>query len=83
VRVSAGSDDAEQAPDGGVDNASSDLEFVQDGSDVQTVGIRFASVAIPPGATIVNAYLQLQVDEVTTTRRTWRSRSSVRRATTP
>jgi hypothetical protein len=66
VRVTAGSDDAEQAADGRVDNGSSDLEFVQDGSDVQTVGIRFASVAIPPGSTIQNAYLQLQVDEVTT-----------------
>jgi hypothetical protein len=66
VRVSTGSDDAEQAPDGTVDNGNSDLELVVDGSDVQQVGLRFASVAIPPGATIVNAYVQFQVDEVTT-----------------
>jgi hypothetical protein len=43
---------------------SSDLELVDD-SGVQTVGMRFLNVTVPPGATIVNAYVQFQVDETT------------------
>ena len=43
---------------------SSDLELVDDGSNTdQTVGMRFAGVAIPHGATIIDAYVQFQVDE--------------------
>ena len=41
---------------------SSDLELVYDGSN-QTVGLRFNGITIPQGATIVNAYVQFQVDE--------------------
>ena len=62
VRVSSGSDDAEEKASGSVSLTSSDLELVHDGSD-QTVGIRFAGVAVPNGATILNAYIQFQVDE--------------------
>jgi hypothetical protein len=43
---------------------SSDLELVDD-SGLQTVGMRFLNVTVPPGATIVNAYIQFQVDEAT------------------
>ncbi len=64
VRVSLGSDDAEEKSGGSVSKGSSDLEFVHDGSD-QTVGIRFARVDIPNGATIVRAHVQFQVDEIT------------------
>jgi len=62
VRVAASSDDAEESASGSVDLSSSDLELVYDGSN-QTVGMRFAGVAIPPGATIVDAYVQFKVDE--------------------
>ena len=65
VRVSAGSDDAEESASGSVRLSSSDLELVNDGGD-QTVGIRFVGVNIPQGATIINASVQFQVDETST-----------------
>ncbi|MDH3453136.1 MAG: hypothetical protein OEN20_12025, partial [Gammaproteobacteria bacterium] len=63
VRVSATSDDAEERASGSVSLASSDLEFVVDGGTEQTIGMRFNAVQVPQGATIVNAYIQFQVDE--------------------
>jgi hypothetical protein len=64
VRVAAGSDDAEENnATGAVNLTSSDLELMTDGSIVQTVGMRFAGLAIPPGATITSAYIQFVVDE--------------------
>ena len=62
VRVSTGNDDAEEQASGSVGRSSSDLELVQE-SSTQTVGIRFQGLDIPPGATIVNAWLQFQADE--------------------
>ncbi|MBL7943283.1 MAG: DNRLRE domain-containing protein, partial [Flavobacteriales bacterium] len=41
---------------------SSDLELINDGND-QQVGLRFTGVAIPQGATVLNAYVQFTVDE--------------------
>lgn len=63
VRVAAGSDDAEEASSGSMSLTSSDLELVTDGSVQQTVGIRFAGVAVPPGATITDAWIQFTADE--------------------
>jgi hypothetical protein len=66
LRITNDSDDAEEEPTGsGVGLGSSDLELVTDGPNVQTVGLRFDGVAVPPGATIVNAWIQFQVDEDT------------------
>lgn len=65
VRVSASGDDAEESASGSVSLTSSDLELVLDGSDQQVVGMRFNGVTVPPGATIIRAYVQFQVDEVT------------------
>ena len=64
VSVSVGSDDAEEnAADGSIgDLGSTDLELVHDGQD-QVVGLRFQGVAIPAGATIVDAYIEFEVDE--------------------
>ena len=62
VQVASGSDDAEERASGYVSLASSDLEMVYD-RRYQTVGIRFNSLDIPQGATIVNAYVQFKVDE--------------------
>jgi hypothetical protein len=62
LRVSAGVDDAEEASSGAVNLASTDLELVQDTS-TQTVGIRFRTVQIPPGSTILAAHVQFEVDE--------------------
>jgi hypothetical protein len=65
-RIAASADDAEQGASGGVDVDSSDLEIVADGGDVQTIGLRFGGLAIPPGAPIVAAWIQFQTDEVST-----------------
>jgi len=66
IRVRTGSDDAEEFASGNMTLTSGDLEFVYDDgtrSD-QTVGMRFAGIAIPRGATITNAYIQFKVDEI-------------------
>ncbi len=66
VRIAGSSDDAEQRDDGSVTVTSSDLELVEDGSDLQVVGLRFPGVVIPPGATIEQAWVQFETDEVQT-----------------
>jgi len=66
-RIVAGSDDAEQDVGSTSPNlTSSDLELITDGSTPQRVGMRFPGLAIPPGAAITNAWVQFQVDEVST-----------------
>jgi hypothetical protein len=65
-RIAASSDDAEQRVGGATDLTSSDLELTTDGTTQQVVGMRFTALAIPAGATITNAYVQFQVDEVST-----------------
>lgn len=72
VRVAQSSDDAEEFPQesslgpaGTVFLDSSDLELVQDNDIFQVVGMRFADVALPQGATITSAYVQFTVDETT------------------
>ena len=62
IRVSNSNDDAEEH-DGIVDFASSDLELVDDGFGVQTIGIRFTGVNVPAGASITNAYVEFETDE--------------------
>ncbi len=61
VRVATGNDDAEESAAGSVSLTSSDLELVLDGSN-QTVGMRFAGLAVPSNAQITNAYVQFTVD---------------------
>ena len=64
VRVSANSDDAEQAVTGGsVQLSSGDLELTTDGTSQQVVGLRFGGLQVPQGATITNAYVQFRTDE--------------------
>jgi hypothetical protein len=62
-RVDASSDDAEEDELGSIDRYSSDLELVFNNDGDQTVGIRINGVSVPPGATILDAYIQFQVDE--------------------
>ncbi len=69
VSVTDGNDDAEERASGSVNLDSTDLELVEDPQVdplPQTLGIRFASVAVPVGATITDASLQFTVDEVST-----------------
>ena len=61
-RIAAGSDDAEEGATGSVSLTSSDLELVFDGTN-QTVGMRFANLTVPPGATIGSAHIQFEADE--------------------
>ena len=63
VRVVAGSDDAEERS-GNVKTTSRDLELTLEKLDYQTVGLRFRSLDIPQLATIENAWIQFQADEV-------------------
>lgn len=65
--VTNGNDDAEEdLTNGAMDLTSSDIELTTDGQD-QAIGIRFSNVTIPQGSIITKAYLQFQVDEVSTT----------------
>jgi PKD repeat protein len=65
IPVAAGSDDAEEKQSGSMRLTSSDLELTFDGTQ-QTVGMRFNGVVVPQGASVVNAYVQFQVDEEST-----------------
>lgn len=70
-RVSLGSDDAEEFPDGSVDLASSDLELMREvngqNRGVQSyVGMRWTNIRIPLGATISKAFIEFTVDEAGT-----------------
>ena len=67
LRIDAGVDDVEEEQDGSVGSTSADLEMVLNGTDHQTVGLRFRSLPIPQGATIVNAYVQFTADGTTST----------------
>ncbi len=61
-RVAAGADDAEESATGTVSLTNNDLELVFDRAN-QTVGLRFPSLAIPRGASITRAWVQLVADE--------------------
>jgi myo-inositol-hexaphosphate 3-phosphohydrolase len=65
VRVAAGADDAEESASGGVRLESTDLELVTDRGVLQTVGLRFVGVEIPPRAIILTAHVQFQVEDAT------------------
>jgi hypothetical protein len=64
LRVAAGEDDAEEATSSGgsVSLGSGSLELGQNGSKLQTVGIRFRNVDIPRGVRIEGARLQFTAD---------------------
>ena len=69
IQVSSSSDDAEEQPTSKLLSASDDLELVHvtKGDYDNTVGIRFGGVDIPQGAAIVNAYIQFEVFEPSST----------------
>lgn len=57
IPISAGLDDVEEKSSGSVIVGSIDLDLVASGGN-QTVGLRFNGINIPPGSTIVDAYIQ-------------------------
>jgi len=61
--IAAGGDDAEEQTNS-VNLTGSDIELGVDGSNVQTVGLRFTNLTIPPGSTISSAFIQFAADEV-------------------
>ena len=65
IRVSASTDDAEERLSGSLSITSSDLELIFDdeGPGEQVVGMRFNQLTVPAQATIVDSYVQFQVDE--------------------
>ena len=62
VQIDSGSDDAEESATGDVDPSSSDLEIVEDNSDVQTIGLRFQNITIPQCGVIETASIQFTSD---------------------
>ncbi len=66
TRINSGNNDVEEYPNGYILMGSSDLEIVDDvsGSGLQVIGLRFTGVNIPQGATITNAYIEFETDEV-------------------
>jgi hypothetical protein len=67
VPVAVGSDDAEEnVATGATSTTSTDLQMTTAGTARQLVGMRFANLAIPPGSLITKAYVQFEVDEVST-----------------
>ena len=69
LRISAGTDDAEEHLNAGMDLTSSDLELPYEdagtpATDEQLTGLRFVNVAIPKGTKVVKAYLEIEVDAV-------------------
>lgn len=66
TRVASGNDDAEEeVSNGTMYLTSSDLEMSFDSfvNDDQLIGMRFTGISLPANATIVNAYIQFEVDE--------------------
>ncbi|UCD50847.1 MAG: hypothetical protein JSW27_25395 [Phycisphaerales bacterium] len=65
-RISSGTDDVEERPDGSIDVTSSDLEMPYENSgpsSPQVIGLRFQDVAVASDAIITAAWLQFEVDE--------------------
>lgn len=62
-RIANATDDAEEMRSGYVKVNSTDLELGQARGKDQTVGVRFPGLDIPPGATIVNAYIEFVAED--------------------
>ena len=67
VPIAASADDAEESSvDGSVALANPALRIVNRAGVIQTIGLRFAGLSIPQGATIQSAYIQFQCRVQTT-----------------
>jgi parallel beta-helix repeat protein len=63
-QVVSSSDDAEEVvSSGSMDLTSTDLELGADNGTNQWIGIRFNTITLPRNATIINAYIEFEVDE--------------------
>jgi hypothetical protein len=59
-RIDLSTDDAEEYNTGSVTRSSTRLELVTSSTSVQTVGLRFANLALPKNAAISKAYIQFK-----------------------
>jgi len=70
IRVADGNDDAEEhLDDGDMDVTSTDLELPYEdagspATDEQAIGLRFPDLPMDMGGTVINAYVELEVDKV-------------------
>ena len=65
VQLTGSYNDVEEWSTGFMDITSSDLELVDEGTNLgQKVGVRFEGLAVPAGSTITNAYIQFGCDEL-------------------
>ena len=65
ARVAASTDDAEESvTNGGVNRSSTTLELIRSTTE-QTVGLRFADLALPRGVAVTNAYIQFKASKTT------------------
>ncbi|MCB0033100.1 MAG: right-handed parallel beta-helix repeat-containing protein, partial [Anaerolineales bacterium] len=72
IRINNNNDDAEETlANGSISVNSSDLEFGEDNSVPQAVGLRFQTVNVPPDVIITDAYLEFVVDETDYSSSTW------------
>jgi hypothetical protein len=63
-QITSSADDAEEVvSSGSVSLTSTDLELGADGGVNLLVGMRFNNISIPRGASILNAYVEFEVDE--------------------
>ena len=78
IQITQGADDVEEdRADGSIYTNSTDLEMSRDpgNHEAQTIGLRFAQVMVPAGATITSAAIRFGVDEVDTVTTTLRIRT--------
>ena len=66
VGITNSSDDVEEGQSGDMSMGSSDLEFIDDGGDIQVIGMRFLNIQLAQGANIINAYIEFTADDVET-----------------
>ena len=67
VPIAVSGDDVEEKSNGGIAPGSGDLDMLLDNQSLQrAVGLRFIGVNVPPGATILDAYVQFQTDKAST-----------------
>ena len=64
VGITNSNDDVEEEQSGNMSMGSSDLEFIDDGGDIQVIGMRFLNIQLAQGANIINAYVEFTADDV-------------------
>jgi len=64
IGITNGNDAVEEEQSGNMYMDSSDLELIDDGGDIQVIGLRFVNTEIARGSNIINAYVEFTADDV-------------------